>query len=83
MSIAELVQAIEEENKCLKEWVEDLKQQLGSAGNTEAYDKLIDLLAPDIEWQEKHMTDRISDRMKDIVAAYRAVRPKEGQHDQG
>jgi hypothetical protein len=44
----------------------------------EAQDKLIDLLIEDIEWQEKHMTDRISDRMKAIIAAYRAVRPKEG-----
>ena len=66
--ISDAVMRLEEEN-------ESLRQQLVS-GNTEAYDKLLDLLAPDIEWQEKHLTERSSDRMKEIIAAYRVVRPK-------
>lgn len=49
----------------------------------EDYQKLIDLVAEDIEWQEKYLGDKASDRMKEIITAYRAVRPKEGQHDQG
>lgn len=67
-AISDRVLALEQENDLLR-------QQLAS-GNTEAYDKLIDLLAHDIEWQEKHLTERSSDRMKEIIAAYRAVRPK-------
>jgi ketosteroid isomerase-like protein len=54
---------------------ESLRQQLAT-GNTEAYDKLIDLLAPDIEWWEKNLVEKTSQKMKSIVAAYRAVRPK-------
>ena len=78
MSIAEQVERIEAENEVLKEWVEDLKLQLQSVspGNTEAHDKLIDLLAPDIEWWEKNLAEKTSQKMKDIVAAYRAVRPR-------
>lgn len=68
--ISDAVMRLEEEN-------ESLRQQLVS-GNTEAYDKLIDLLAEDIEWKEQRLGDRASDRMKEIIAAYRAVRPKEG-----
>ena len=67
--ISDAVMRLEEEN-------EELRQQLASAGNTEAYDKLIDLVEPDILWQEKHLGDRASDRMKAIIAAYRVVRPK-------
>ena len=45
----------------------------------EDYQKLIDLVAEDIEWQEKYLGDKASDRMKEIITAYRAVRPKEGK----
>ena len=44
-----------------------------------AYDNLVDLLEEDILWQEKHLTERASDKMKAIIAAYRVVRPKEGK----
>lgn len=67
--ISDAVMRLEEEN-------EELRQQLASAGNTEDRDKLIDLLEEDILWQEKHLTERTSQKMKDVVAAYRVVRPK-------
>lgn len=70
--ISDAVMRLEEEN-------EELRQQLASAGNKEAYDKLIDLLEEDILWKEKHLTERASDKMKAIIAAYRVVRPKEGK----
>jgi cell shape-determining protein MreC len=64
------------ERDSAREENESLRQQLASSVNTDAYDKLIDLVAPDIEWQEKHLTDRSSDKMKAVVQAYRAIRPK-------
>lgn len=71
--ISDAVMRLEEEN-------EELRQQLVSApANKESYDKLIALVSIDIEWQEKNLGDRASDRMKEIIAAYRAVRPKEGK----
>lgn len=66
--ISDAVMRLEEEN-------EELRQQLASAGTTEAYDKLIDLLEEDILWQEKHLTEKASPKMKAIVEAYRTVRP--------
>lgn len=77
MSIVDEINAIIDAVLDLEQENEQLRQQLVS-GNTEAYDKLIDLIAPDIEWKEKNLGDRASDRMKEIIAAYRAVRPKEG-----
>jgi ketosteroid isomerase-like protein len=76
MSIADEINAISDKVLALEQENESLRQQLASSGNTEAYDKLIDLLTEDIEWQERHMTDRTSPKMKSIVEAYRAVRPK-------
>ena len=67
--ISDAVMRLEEEN-------EELRHHLVSSGNKEAIDKLIDLLSEDIEWQEAHLTERTSQKMKDIVAAYRAVRPR-------
>jgi ketosteroid isomerase-like protein len=75
MSIADDINAISDRVLALEQENDLLRQQLAS-GNTEAYDKLIDLLTEDIEWQERHMTDRTSPKMKSIVEAYRAVRPK-------
>ena len=62
-AISDKVLALEQENE--ERWQQIL-----------AYDNLVDLLEEDILWQEKHLGDRASDRMKEIMAAYRAVRPK-------
>jgi hypothetical protein len=75
MSIADDINAISDRVLALEQENDLLRQQLAS-GNTEAYDKLIDLVAEDIEWKEQNLGDRASDRMKEIIAAYRAVRPK-------
>ena len=75
MSIVDDINAISDKVLALEQENEQLKQQ---PGNTEAHDKLIDLLAPDIEWWEKNLAEKTSQKMKSIVAAYRAVRPKEG-----
>jgi hypothetical protein len=77
MSLTDEINAISDKVLALEQENDLLRQQLAS-GNTDAYDKLIDLLAEDIEWKEKNLGDRASDRMKAIIAAYRAVRPKEG-----
>jgi cell division septum initiation protein DivIVA len=76
MSIVDDINAISDRVLALEQENEQLRQQLASSGNTEAYDKLIDLITPDIEWKEQNLGDRASDRMKEIIAAYRAVRPK-------
>lgn len=75
MSLTDDINAISDKVLVLEQENDLLRQQLASAGNKEAYDKLLDLLSEQIEWQEKHLTERSSDRMKSIVAAYRAVRP--------
>lgn len=79
MSIADEINTISDKILALEQEHEELRQQLASAGNKESYDKLIDLVEPDILWQEKHLTERASDKMKAIIAAYRVVRPKEGK----
>lgn len=58
MSIVDDINAISDRVLALEQENDLLRQQLAS-GNTEAYDKLIDLLAHDIEWQEKHLTGAI------------------------
>ena len=72
MSLTDDINAISDRVLQLEQENEQLKQ---APGNTEAHDKLIDLLAPDIEWWEKNLAEKTSQKMKDIVAAYRAVRP--------
>ena len=67
-TFSDKILALEQEN-------ESLRQQLAT-GNTQAYDKLLDLLEEDILWKEKSLGDRASDKMKAIIAAYRVVRPK-------
>lgn len=62
-TISDKILALEQENA--ERWQQIL-----------AYDNLVDLLEEDILWQEKHLTDRASDKMKAIIAAYRVVRPK-------
>ena len=61
--ISDKVLALEQENE--ERWQQIL-----------AYDNLVDLLEEDILLKEKSLGDRASDRMKEIIAAYRAVRPK-------
>ena len=73
MSLTDDINAISDRVLQLEQENEQLKQQ---PGNTEAHDKLIDLLAPDILWWEKNLAEKTSQKMKDIVAAYRAVRPR-------
>ena len=73
MSIADEINAISDRVLQLEQENEQLKQQ---PGNTEAHDKLIDLLSEDILWWEKNLVEKTSQKMKDIVAAYRAVRPR-------
>ena len=75
MTLTDQINAISDRVFALEQENEQLKQQ---PGNTEAHDKLIDLLSEDILWWEKNLTEKTSQKMKDIVAAYRAVRPKEG-----
>jgi peptidoglycan hydrolase CwlO-like protein len=72
MSITDEINAISDRVLELEQENEERWQQIL------AYDNLVDLLEEDILWQEKNLGDRASDRMKAIVAAYRAVRPKEG-----
>ena len=73
MSLTDDINAISDRVLALEQENEQLKQ---APGNTEAHDKLIDLLAPDIEWWEKNLAEKTSQKMKSIVAAYRAVRPR-------
>ena len=73
MSLTDDINAISDRVLQLEQENEQLKQQ---PGNTEAHDKLIDLLESDILWWEKNLAEKTSQKMKSIVAAYRAVRPR-------
>lgn len=81
--ISDAVMRLEEKNEELRQQIDALTYNKGNfddlikqAEKVEAQNKLIELLADDIEWQETHLTERTSDKMKAIVEAYRAVRPK-------
>ena len=85
--ISDKVFKLEQENEELRQQLESapgnkeafddlIKQHREAILKIELQDKLIDLLTEDIEWYEKHLTERTSQKMKDIVAAYRAVRPR-------
>lgn len=54
------------------EITEDALQQI------ETMNRLIDLVAEDIEWKETN-SFRPSDKMKEIFSLYRELRPKEGK----
>lgn len=73
MSIVDEINAISDKVLALEQENEERWQQIL------AYDNLIDLLEEDILWKEKHLTERASDKMKAIIAAYRVARPKEGK----
>ena len=82
MTISEQVAALEKENERLSRLVDAMGEEMEAFKQADtAKDRLISLVEPDILWQEQNlgkMTGNKSERMKEIVAAYRAVRPKEG-----
>lgn len=84
MTISEQVAALEKENERLSRLVDAMGEEMEAFKQNPAdtaKDRLISLVEPDILWQEQNlgkMTGNKSERMKEIVAAYRAVRPKEG-----
>ena len=70
MSLTDEINTISDKSLALEQENEERWQQIL------AYDNLVDLLEEDILWKEKSLGDRASDRMKEIIAAYRVVRPK-------
>ena len=83
MTISEQVAALEKENERLSRLVDAMGEEMEALKHPAdtAKDRLISLVEPDILWQEQNlarMTGNKSERMKEIVAAYRAIRPKEG-----
>lgn len=89
MKLSEQVAALEKEIACLSALVDTLGKELEAPkhnpppGEIErAKDYLIDLFAPEIIWAEenlKGMGPKQRERVTEIVTAYRAVRPKEGE----
>lgn len=78
----ERITALEQENACLAEELETPKQSPPPGEMEQAKDYLIDLFAPEIIWAEenlKSMGPKQRERVTEIIAAYRAVRPKEGK----
>lgn len=85
--LSEQVAALEKENERLSRLVDAMGEEMeGFKQADTAKDRLISLVEPDILWQEQNlarMTGNKSERMKEIVAAYRAIRPKEGDKSEG
>lgn len=89
MTLSEQVAALEKEIACLSALVdtlgkelETLKQNPPASETEQAKDYLMDLLVPEIIWAEenlKGMGPKQRERVTEIVTAYRAVRPKEGE----
>ena len=87
MKLSEQVAALEQENERLSRLVDTLAEELEAlkqnppAGEIEqAKDYLIDLLVPEIIWAEenlKSMGPKQRERVTEIVAVYRTLRPKE------
>lgn len=66
----------------LAEELETLKQNPPAGEMEQAKDYLIDLFAPEIIWAEenlKSMGPKQRERVTEIVAVYRTLRPKEGE----
>ena len=66
----------------LAEELEALKQNPPVGEMEQAKDYLIDLLVPEIIWAEenlKSMGPKQRERVTEIVAVYRTLRPKEGE----
>ena len=89
MKLSEQVAALEQENErlsrladTLAEELKALKQNPPAREPEEAKDYLIDLLVPEIIWAEenlKSMGPKQRERVTEIVAVYRTLRPKEGE----
>ena len=89
MTLSEQVAALEQENERLSRLVDTLAEELETmrqnppVGEMEqAKDYLIDLLVPEITWAEenlKSMGPKQRERVTEIVAVYRTLRPKEGK----
>ena len=89
MTLSEQVAALEKEIACLAALVDTLGKELETLkqnpppGEIErAKDYLIDLFAPEIVWAEenlKSMGPKQRERVTEIVAVYRTLRPKEGE----
>ena len=89
MKLSEQVAALEQENERLSRLVDAMAEELETmrqnppVGEMEqAKDYLIDLLVPEITWAEenlKSMGPKQRERVTEIVAVYRTLRPKEGE----
>ena len=85
----ERITVLEQENASLTNLTETMGKELETlkqnppAGEMEqAKDYLIDLLVPEIIWAEenlKSMGPKQRERVTEIVAVYRTLRPKEGE----
>ncbi len=75
MNLSEQVAELEQQNIRRQNLVDNLMEQLEAKSNEpDVRDKLIDLVAEDIEWQEQHRPD--SPKFKSIIELYRQIRPK-------
>ena len=89
MNLSNQVAVLEQEKERLSRLVDTLTEELETlkqnppAGEMEqAKDYLIDLLVPEIIWAEenlKSMGPKQRERVTEIVAVYRTLRPKEGE----
>ena len=93
MNLSNQVAVLELENERLSRLVDTLGKELEAlkqnppVGEMEqAKDYLIDLLVPEITWAEenlKSMGPKQRERVTEIVAVYRTLRPKEGDKSEG
>ena len=89
MNLSNQVAVLEQEKERLSRLVDTLAEELETlkqnppVGEMEqAKDYLIDLLVPEIIWAEenlKSMGPKQRERVTEIVAVYRTLRPKEGE----
>ena len=89
MNLSNQVAVLEQEKERLSRLVDTLAEELEAlkqnppVGEMEqAKDYLIDLLVPEIIWAEenlKSMGPKQRERVTEIVAVYRTLRPKEGE----
>lgn len=89
MNLSNQVAVLEQEKERLSRLVDTLAEELETlkqnppVGEMEqAKDYLIDLLVPEITWAEenlKSMGPKQRERVTEIVAVYRTLRPKEGE----
>ncbi len=80
ISVATLENQRDKAVEVLDEFISTIQ---GLQQEIEIRDTLINLIGPDIEWQEDHLTMRSSVRMQRIIDAYRTINPKDGDDDGG